>query len=404
MIINGKVINGIYKHTLGATYTQNDLVLKGTTLYIALTEVPGSIDPSDRIASKGYYDVYLGDQMSGLDDLVNDETYLTDLVDSVFEDLMSGSLPDETKSMLTKEVVSAIIHEFVNRNSFSGSYISKDTLIATLSHYLTGVSLKGTLQVLSDHDSSIADSDYTGSNQKVVASTADEIIVDKFINNAVYAVDRELPGLPINVYSVVYPSTDDPSIQAPDYLLLRQYTYNQELNGADTTIRVQELIDHTQSMLWYRYMKLGVMDNPSDWKPITMNDTHVAQRIINLANEYKNRIIALYDVANQLRSNFRYHKVKLDEGATSYNAMNYSTYRITLEISKSSDIPGFSEISNATIDLSSNITKYKSGSTYIGVSPDSNGFKVITLYDDPELATISTTATISNAYIHEFYG
>ena len=121
-----------------------------------------------------------------------------------------------------------------------------------------------------------------------------------------------------------------------------------------------------------------------------MNDTHVAQRIINLANEYKNRIIALYDVANQLRSNFRYHKVKLDEGATSYNAMNYSTYRITLEISKSSDIPGFSEISNATIDLSSNITKYKSGSTYIGVSPDSNGFKVITLYDDPELATIST--------------
>lgn len=401
MIINGKTINGIFKHNEGSIFTQGDIVLKGSTLYVALTETPGSIDPSDRVASRGYYKVYLGDQMSNLDDLLNNTSTLENLVDKIYVSLItksSGDFSSLDESQL-KTCIRTIISSIIDEGHLSGDYLSKPALVATLSHYLTGVTMKGTLQVLTDDQSAIVNKNYTGSNQVVVTASADEIIRDEFINHAIYAADRRLPGLPIDIYSDPNPDAE------PTHVLLRQYTYEY---GSEI-IRIQELIDQTYSILWYRFLKIPSMDNPSEWRSITLNDYHIHDNIQRLANEYKDRIRAFNVVVNELRNNFRYRKLNITD-STSFNAMNHSGSRVTLEV-LSNDINSdgsisnkFKVVNNITIDLSSNLDKYRVGRSYIKITTDDNEYKIITLYDDEDCTIVSQSSMITNVYLHEFYG
>ena len=69
MIINDREITGIFRYENGVTYTQGDLILKGTSIYIAKTKVSG-IDPEKDTEKK--YELYPGiDKYTTIDQFLN---------------------------------------------------------------------------------------------------------------------------------------------------------------------------------------------------------------------------------------------------------------------------------------------------------------------------------------------
>lgn len=353
MIINDREITGIFRYENGVTYTQGDLILKGTSIYIAKTKVSG-IDPEKDTEKK--YELYPGiDKYTTIDQFLN---------------YMDTGNPSDDK------------------------YISVRSLPIILNHYLTGVNEKGMIEDL-EYNSS----DIDGNTSRVVA---DEILFDPLINHAMYTVTRSLRGLPDNVYSREY------VVGQPDKLILKQYTYTQEMFAGSSTeelhrMRVQELIDHTQYMVWYRSVDLDATNNtPTPWKSITLNMTNIHDRIMDLVKDYKDRINALQSVINELRRNFKYRAMDSGLNSNVYNIpLNYiDKVRLTAEIKwQDTEVNGFYRKTEITIDLSSNIEKYISDGIYIKVTKNS-----ISLYSDSEFKTPHPTAKFDNIYIHEFYG
>jgi hypothetical protein len=234
MIINDREITGIFRYNSGSTYTQGDLILKGTSIYIAKTKVSG-IDPEEGDGREEKYELYPGiDKYATIDQFLN---------------YMNTGNPSDDK------------------------YISVSSLPIILNHYLTGVNEKGMIEDL-EYNSSETEGDVS----RVVA---DEILFDPLINHAMYTVTRNMEGLPLNVYSREY------VVGQPDKLILKQYTYTQKMFSESVEelhrMRVQELIDHTQYMVWYRSVDLDATNtNPTPWKSITLNMTNIHDRIMDL--------------------------------------------------------------------------------------------------------------------------
>ena len=177
-----------------------------------------------------------------------------------------------------------------------------------------------------------------------------------------YTVTRNMEGLPLNVYSREY------VVGQPDKLILKQYTYTQKMFSESVEelhrMRVQELIDHTQYMVWYRSVDLDATNtNPTPWKSITLNMTNIHDRIMDLVKDYKDRINALQTVINELRRNFKYRAMNSGLNSNVYTIpLNYiDKVRLTAEIKwQDTEINGFYRKTEITIDLSSNIEKYLS--------------------------------------------
>lgn len=352
MIINGREITGIFRWNSQRVYTQGDIVLYNSTLYIAKTEVSNGEAPD---SGTGKYEIYPG---------------------------------------ISKY---ATVDEFLDytntRDAANDKYISVNSLPLILNHYLTGVNEKGIIEDL-EYNSQETEGD-------ISRSDARSIIKDEFINHAIYSVTRNFEDLPLNVYSKEY------VVGQPDKLILKQYTYYQETyEGSELELhrmRVQELIDHTQYMVWYRSYDMDNPNNidPTPWKSITLNMTHVHDRIMDLVQDYKDRINALQGVINELRRNFKFRVMDSGLGLNTYSIpLNYiDKVRLTAEIKwLDTEASGFYRKTEITIDLSSGIEKYKSDEIYIKVDKYS-----ISLYSDPEFTTPHPTATFDNIYIHEYY-
>lgn len=350
MIINGRVITGIYRWESGKEYTQGDILLYESSLYIVNTKYQSSDPPS--------------------------------------KDKRCEIYPGISKY--------ASVDEFLNyvdtEDAANDKYISVNSLPLILNHYLTGVNEKGIIEDLEYNSQEI-----TGD---ISRTDADSIIKDDLINHAIYTVTRNLEGLPLNVYSREY------VVGQPDKLILKQYTYHQKLHQGESEqkthrMRVQELIDHTQYMVWYRSYDMDSGENPTPWKSITLNMTHVHDRIMDLVQDYKDRINALQGVINDLRRNFKFRVMDTGLGSNTYSIpLNYiDRVRLTAEIRwLDTEASGFYRKTEITIDLSSNIEKYKSDDIYIKVDKYS-----ISLYSDSDLTTPHPTAIFDNIYIHEYY-
>lgn len=346
MIINGKEITGLYLYNPEARYTKGDIVYKDSTLYIALTEVNG-VDPSDPITSSGKYNIYLGDRYVGIDEYLNYEK---------------------------------------TEDSKNDKYIPASLLPIILNHYLTGVTDKGVIESLND--------DYTSD----AITTADEIIFSDSINHAIYSVSRDLGGLPLDLYS------SESARLNKEKMILKQYTYNVKefVNSVQVIrrVRVQELIDHSQYMVWYRYLKIDEVGSvPSVWKSISLNTTNVHDNILRLAAEYRDRIKVLQEELKRMRSNFRYHPLKINKLRSNKFSVpeEYQSSRMTVVVMYKSG-NGIYSISNFTINPGSSITKYECDGIYLQIEDG-----VITLYEEKEMKTKHRKAYIDQVFIHEFY-
>lgn len=348
MILNGKKVTGLYKYDSDAIFTQGDLVYKDSTLYVALTEVTG-IDPSDEEMSVGKYKIYLGDKCVSLKEYLDYEK------------------TEDTKF---------------------NKYIPASLLPAILNHYLTGVTEKGVIEALND--------DFRSDTK----TSADEVLVNQTINHAIYMVDRDLAGLPIDLYS-----TKSQRINR-EKLILKQYTYMEKVfvNSVleSHRVRVQELIDHSQYMVWYRFLKLDEAGSTaSPWKPITINTANVRDNILRLAQEYQSRIDILQSTLTNLRNNFRFKTLSMPKRlSASFTIPEEYIGKVRMTVSarvKSGN--GIYKIINFTIDLTSTLTKYESDGCYLLINGNS-----IKLYEDKEFTQLHRKATICDVYVHEYYG
>ena len=347
MVINGKKVTGLFKYDPDAIFTQNDLVYKDSTLYVVLTEVTG-IDPSDPEMSVGKYKVYLGDKCVSLDDYLNYEK------------------TEDTKA---------------------NKYIPASLLPVILNHYLTGVSEKGVIESLND--------DYRSDSRM----SADELLVNDTINNAIYSVSRDLPGLPVDLYSSTSKRLNN------EKLILKQYTYIEREfeNSVQVTkrVRVQELIDHSQYMVWYRYKKIDDINSTSSkWKSITLNTTNIHDNLLRLADEYKSRINILQETLINMRKNFRFRTLDLPKKKSNvFKIPDEYVGKVRLTISaqvKSGN--GIYRITNFTVNLSSSLNKYESDGSYLLI--DNNYIK---LYEDKDMSVLHRKAVINDVYVHEYY-
>lgn len=346
MIINGKKVTGLYKYNSEAIYTQGDLVYKDSTLYVAETEVTG-IDPSDEEMSVGKYHIYLGDKCVSLDDYLNYEK---------------------------------------TEDSKLNKYIPASLLPVILNHYLTGVTEKGVIESIND------------SYKSDTKTTADEILDNDNINHAIYSVDRDLEGLPVDLYS-----SESGRING-EKLILKQYTYLEksfeDLVQVSRRVRVQELIDHSQYMVWYRYKKIDeVNSSPSQWKSITLNSTNIHDNILRLANEYKSRINVLQETLINLKKNFRFRSIEIPKLKSNSFSIpkEYSKSKMTIAVQLKSG-NGIYKIINFTINLSSSINKYESDGVYL--SFDSEYIKI---FEDRNMSILHRKAVINDIYVHEYY-
>lgn len=346
MIINGKNIVGLYKYDPNSTFTQGDIVYKDSTLYIALTEVSG-IDPSDNIESIGKYQIYLGDKCVSIDDYLNYEK---------------------------------------TEDSKLNKYIPANLLPVILNHYLSGVSEKGVIEPLNDSDDMLES-----------YITADDIMTSDTINNAIYTVDRNLEGLPTDLYSSSSGKVNS------DKLILKQYTYYEKefINSIQEKrkVRVQELIDHSQYMVWYRYKKIGSENPASEWRSITMNTSNIYDNVVKLADEYKSRIDILQKSLNNLKKNFMFRPIDLKESNSNYVTIpnDYNESKMTVVVlCKSGN--GIYKCINFTFSMLSSIKKYESDGCYLLVSDGK-----FEIFEDKNLKVPHRKAFINEVYAHEFY-
>lgn len=339
MEINGKKVNGISIYNQNSKYNQGDIVLKDTTMYMADADVSGE-DPE----TSSKFHIYLGDKFAGYSDFL-------------------GYIEEE--------------------NPTEDKYISVKTLSAILNHYMTGINIKGVIQEVENEEGIL-----------------DKIILDPEINFAVYTVDRSLSDIE-GIYSGKL------SIQQPDKLILKQYSYTYKYVGEgdeeeDRVMRVQELIDHSQYTVWYRKCDLYNKYSMSEWGNVSVNMTHLNERIKQLQKEYNDRMNAMRQVTIELRSNFRYRNIPVDNPSNKYIVPSeYVNNILTFGIKNTNG--DITERCDISLDVNTSLSKFKSGDIYIKLESSDGGTKTLSLYSDSSYSNLHATAVIDNVILHENY-
>lgn len=271
MKINKTSVTGLFMYTDDAKFEKNDFVIYGTTIYICkpkegISEVIGEI-PS----TSDNYIVYLGDQSTNITEYLN----------------------------------------FLTTGEGENKYISVLTLQQVLNSFLLGLDGKGVIgdSISYSYDSGEEVFKCSIPGYKNPESIIADIMNDPNINHAILRVSRLLPeivtyvGTPLNVNSET--TTDTLGC------ILRQYTYLSENTGH--TIRVQELIDQVDGLIYYRSADIDVdtVSSATNFRCATVNTEALKKKADNIFALYNSRIKILRSLEKHLKNNFRYRKVDI---------------------------------------------------------------------------------------------
>lgn len=291
MILNNTHIQGIFVYSPSAEYERGDFVVSGDSIYICT-----ATDPTDKTLMT----------VSGIDpknDTINFNTYLGSKIQSAQEyfDYISNPIEKEDK------------------------YISSQTLSEILSTYMSGFSEKG---IITDHisltDSGALDLGigiYGASlPENLINATTenvlDQIITDPNLNNAIFYVSRELPEIKADLPSIPdsllgYTELDKKSV------ILKQYSYidSSSSSGISVKYRIQELIDHVNAMILYRFgsSENGNFTNVTNWRS-SFYDASFKNKLDYVRTYYTTRSA---EIERKLRSvigkNFSYRNVEIEK-------------------------------------------------------------------------------------------
>lgn len=279
MIINNSHIQGIYLYNETAEYEKGDFVIVDSSIYICLAKNPTN-QSNNTVSGKIPYE-----------DKENFTVYLGDMVTSLNEYLEYVSSPDEKEDKL---VSSHILSEILN-------------------YYMTGFSEKGIINNYIIYESgsgysfskplsSILDNAETGKYLDKVIEAAD-------LNNCILRLSRNLPDLISKL-----PELPDTITGINNYdrlsVVLRQYTYIDSEINERPIIRVQELIDHVNGIVMYRY-KNGSGDI-SEWKSSFLN-IEFRNEVQYVKNYYENQLSKLNEEKTNLENNFGFRNTKINK-------------------------------------------------------------------------------------------
>lgn len=277
MKINNTSSTGVFVYTDDAKFEENDFVVYGTAIYVCkpkegITEVSGELPPeSDN------YIMYLGDQSTDISEYQ--------------EFLETGEGENKYLSTLTlQQVLNSFILGPDGKGIIGDSIVYSKEIDETTGKPVYDCHLSGGT-LYTDPESVLAD-----------------IMNDRNINHAILRVSRLLPEIVVYVGKPL--ETEDTTT---DLLgcILRQYTYKSEDTGH--TIRIQELIDQVDGLIYYRSADIDVdtVSSATNFKCATTNTESLKKKADNIFALYNSRLKILRSLEKHLKENFRYRRVDI---------------------------------------------------------------------------------------------
>lgn len=272
MIINNTHIQGIYLYDELAEYEKGDFVISGNSIYICTAEKPTNnilftVSGKDPKQDSDNFKIYLGDKITSL------KEYL---------DYVSN--PDDSEDKLvSSHVLSEILNNYMN--GFDGKGIINNYLLYRNEEYSFSKSLESIFNGVRNNFLNV-------------------LIKSETFNNGILYVSRDLPEIAEIIPSLPEDLTGvDPNDKLS--VILKQYTY---LNNGVTKVRVQELIDHVNGIVMYRYDSGGT----SSWKQSFLN-IDFRNEVLYVKNYYEKKITELELEKEKLKGSFGYREVKLSK-------------------------------------------------------------------------------------------
>lgn len=255
-----------------AEYEKGDFVISGNSIYICTAEKPTNstlftVSGKDPKQDNDNFKIYLGDKITSL------KEYL-DYVNN----------PDNSEDKLvSSHVLSEILNNYMN--GFDGKGIINNYLLYKNEEYSFSKPLESIFNNVSENFLNV-------------------LIKSETFNNGILYISRDLPEI-----SEIIPKLpeDLTEINPNDKLsvILKQYTY---LNNGVTKVRVQELIDHVNGLVMYRYDS----GNISSWKQSFLN-IDFRNEVLYVKGYYEKKITELELEKEKLRGSFGYREVKINK-------------------------------------------------------------------------------------------
>lgn len=371
-IKGSKIVTGLYVYDDKREFTTDDFVISDGVIYVCTRDVVGE-DPKLSDA----YSVYLGDKTVDPSD---------------YQKFLENHSPDDEDYL--KEY-----KEFLENQEGINKYLSVRALQGVMSEYLMGPTGKGIIgdYVYYDSGNYQVSLPVEFSKDCTYENIISEIMFHPEINHAHFRVSRLLPEITGYVGSV---SVSEFSGEDEKSVILRQYTYLQE--GTDYKIRLQELIDPIDGVIWYRSGALRDDKAAGNWRCSVVSQRVLKQKIENLIGVYNSRLKVIKSIEDHLKSNFRYRKMVIQgERPTTLSPGEVS--EITLTISEEVG-EGLVRNYETTINLNDRLEggempSYLIGERYI-IEFSVDGMLEL----KPLNKTSEIQAWFSGAYYREYYG
>ena len=390
MIINNKHVQGIFLYSKDIEFEKDDFVVSGDCIYICTAENPTNT---------------ANNTVSGIEpstDPKNFKTYLGDKIVSLVE-----------------------YYDYKNNGTGEDKYVSSHVLCKILENLMFGVGDNGIITdyVLADSDNNVSYSSNIETAINEVTDTLsplDRVLRAKTLNNGLVRVSRNLvpeliSALP-NDLSGSYSSADINSV------ILKQYTYIDSSEITNSYFRVQELIDHVNGLVFYRYSKSSEelssevdwsTSKVSNWKCSSVNENFLENinRVYNWCIQERSSLDSL---KAELIGNFKFKNISIPNKNSKSIVLN-ATSNLPTSTGNFDDTSTIITAviqepkgrlyknSSITIDLSDSYGEYPITDYYIS---DSSSLKVIV--SSKESVTLSLTnpdGVFVNIYYRiEYYG
>ena len=308
MKLNGKSVQGIYVYNEGSSiYEVGDLVLYKNGIYIYSKSEEALSDGKTPDKSSDYTP-YLGDKLTSLQD---------------WQEFINGEGEDK--------------------------YLTTKTLVAILNSYMNDMRLDGIIE--SHYDTPEGDTingwilDEYRLGDKVADNSAIDEILRSNSNYAIYRVSRKLQGL----WMIDYDTSEiagNFTEEDRSSVIMKQYTYysSEEEKEAGIQTRIQELIDHVDGTVYYRYAKFdptledngtkGNLSSVSDWHSTRISKEYERQ-IQEILNTYSTKIKELEYLEENLKRNFKFRSIDIIPGQTSVTLSQLEDTEGAVKVDKS---------------------------------------------------------------------
>lgn len=370
MKINDTSVTGVFVYTDNARFEENDFVIFDGTIYICKPKTGEKYVSGEKPKWSENYIVYLGDQS------MNISEYL----------------------------------DFLETAEGENKYLSVLTLQQVLNSYMLGPDGKGVIGEYVKYESAeeyeVTLSDTQGTAFTDPNSVIADIMNHPDINHAMLRVSRLLPEI------VVY--VGDPKIETmtttdTKSCILRQYSY---ISEEGHKIRVQELIDPVDGLIYYRSADTtrDTVSSATNFKCATVNTQALKNKADNIFSLYNSRLKVLRSLEEHLKSNFRYRRLEIKGKHTDLDFLGISKNlpELTVMITEvtTGGLRKNSEISYSLSDRgdSGEIPEYEIGEGYkIQTILSSDDSVHIFLKTKAGAQPSSSRVWISGAYYREYY-